>query len=93
MLWYLHLCTINGIVVTQYEDDAKGVMSEQADGAGEFVEVTLHPQVTIEAGSDQSKALSLHEEAHHSCFIANSVKFPVRTVAQITIEPALIAGT
>jgi organic hydroperoxide reductase OsmC/OhrA len=84
MLWYLHLCAINGIVVTDYQDDATGVMSEKADGSGEFVEVTLHPQVTVDANADQGKALALHEEAHRYCFIANSVKFPVRNVAQIT---------
>jgi organic hydroperoxide reductase OsmC/OhrA len=64
MLWYLHLCAVNGIVVTEYQDEAEGVMSEKADGSGEFVEVTLHPHVTIEAGSDHAKALALHEEAH-----------------------------
>ncbi len=85
MLWYLHLCALNDIVVTDYQDDAKGVMSEKVDGSGEFVEVTLRPRVTVEADSDQAKALALHEEAHHYCFIANSVKFPVRNVAQIIV--------
>jgi organic hydroperoxide reductase OsmC/OhrA len=84
MLWYLHLCAINGIVVTEYQDAASGVMNEKADGSGEFAEVTLHPQVTIEGDSDEGKALALHEEAHRYCFIANSVKFPVRNVAHIT---------
>ena len=85
MLWYLHLCAINGVVVTDYQDDATGVMSEKADGSGEFVEVTLHPHVTVGADADQAKALAIHEEAHRYCFIANSVKFPVRIAAQITV--------
>ncbi len=88
MLWYLHLCAVNGVVVTDYQDDATGVMSENPDGSGAFVEVTLHPHVTVEADADQAKAFSLHEEAHHKCFIANSVNFPVRTAAQITVAPA-----
>ncbi|HZW93399.1 MAG TPA: OsmC family protein [Candidatus Eremiobacteraceae bacterium] len=87
MLWYLHLCAVNGVVVTDYQDDATGVMNENRDGSGAFVEVTLHPRVTIEGDADRAKALSLHEEAHHKCFIANSVNFPVRTVAQITVAP------
>src|SRR6476619_3976513 len=30
LLWYLHLCANNGIVVTSYEDEAVGVMAEDA---------------------------------------------------------------
>ena len=40
-LWYLHLCSRDGIVVTAYEDHAAGEMSETEDGAGRFVAVTL----------------------------------------------------
>ncbi len=75
-LWYLHLCSTHGIVVTGYTDDAEGEMAEQADGGGEFTSVTLHPRVTISAG-DPDKARELHHEAHRLCFIARSVNFPV----------------
>jgi organic hydroperoxide reductase OsmC/OhrA len=51
--------------------------------------MTLHPQVTIEANSDEAKALALHEEAHHNCFIANSVNFPVKNVARIIRKAAV----
>jgi organic hydroperoxide reductase OsmC/OhrA len=83
MLSYLHLCAVNKIVVIDYQDEATGTMNEDANGSAAFVEVTLHPQVTVEADSDKAKALSLHEEAHRYCFIANSVNFPVKHVAQI----------
>ena len=84
MLSYLHLCAVNGVVVVDYADDAFGLMEETADGGGVFTEVTLRPAVTITAGSDADKALSLHEEAHRYCFIANSVKFPVRHEPRIS---------
>lgn len=77
LLWYLHLCAVNGVVVISYEDEAAGVMQENADGAGQFVSVTLRPKVTIAAGSDPQAALALHDRAHHLCFIARSVNFPV----------------
>jgi len=38
----------------------------------------LRPQVTISATGDAAKAEAAHEAAHHGCFIANSVNFPVR---------------
>jgi len=83
MLWYLHLCAVNGIVVTAYEDAAEGTMIEKADGSGAFAEVTLHPRVKIAADADEKKALALHEEAHRLCFIASSVNFPVRHAARV----------
>jgi len=84
MLSYLHMCAVNGVVVVDYVDDAIGVMGETEDGGGQFTEVTLRPAVVISAESDAEKALSLHDEAHHKCFIASSVKFPVRHEARIS---------
>ncbi|CAN7145674.1 OsmC family protein [Caballeronia sp. dw_19] len=78
MLWYLHLCAVNGIVVTGYVDDPVGTMEESTQGSGHFTDVLLRPQVTIGAGGDVKLAGRLHEEAHKFCFIANSVNFPVR---------------
>jgi organic hydroperoxide reductase OsmC/OhrA len=83
MLSYLHLCAANKVIVVDYVDDAIGVMEETADG-GAFTEATLRPVVTISAESDAGKALALHDEAHHNCFIANSVKFPVLHKARIS---------
>ena len=77
MLWYLHLCAVNGIVVTAYEDRAEGVMSLAEDGSGQFTEVVLSPKIAISSSSDPDKALHLHEDANRMCFIANSVRFPV----------------
>jgi organic hydroperoxide reductase OsmC/OhrA len=83
MLWYLHLCSVNGVVVLDYRDTALGEMDENADGSGQFTRVTLRPKITVALGSDRVRALTLHEEAHRFCFIARSVNFPVRCVAEI----------
>jgi len=82
-LAYLHLCADAGIVVTAYTDRAEGVMQETPDGGGHFLSVTLHPRVTIAAGSDAAKALDLHHTAHEKCFIASSVNFPVTAEPEI----------
>ncbi len=78
MLWYLHLCSNEGIVVQAYEDIAEGVMVENPGGGGRFTEVVLQPEVTVGRGVDLARARALHAEAHRQCFIANSVSFPVR---------------
>lgn len=82
MLWYLHLCAVNGVVVVGYEDAASGVMEESGSCAA-FVQVNLSPQVTIAPGSDASRAAVLNEEAHRNCFIANSVNFPVEVTPRV----------
>ena len=48
-LWYLGLCAEAGVVVLSYEDDAEGLMVEEASGAGQFVSVALRPRGTIAA--------------------------------------------
>lgn len=83
MLWYLHLCAQAKIVVLAYHDDAQGTMAEGAAGGGHFSQVTLRPVATLAAGSDEAAAKALHDDAHHLCFIANSVNFPV------AIEPTV----
>lgn len=84
MLWYLHLCAINGIVVLEYRDEAGGTLQEESDGGGAFVRVVLKPRVTLAKGGNRDQALALHEKAHHLCFIARSVAFPVEVAAEIT---------
>ena len=77
MLWYQHLCAVSGVVVTAYQDHADGRMQTQANGSGEFTEVTLRPRVTISAQSDTEAAMRLHQNANGMYFIARSVHFPV----------------
>lgn len=86
MLWYLHLCSEAGVVVTGYVDEAEGTLVEVKETGGHFTEVVIRPTVTIAPGSDAALATSLHDRAHHLCFIANSVNFPVRC------EPRTVGG-
>jgi organic hydroperoxide reductase OsmC/OhrA len=86
MLSYLHLCAVSGIVVTDYQDQAKGTMVETESGGGHFTQVTLRPAVKVVPSSDTDLALQLHEKAHHLCFIASSVNFPVLCEPSIEVE-------
>lgn len=84
LLWYLHLCAEAGVVVTGYRDEPTGLMAENADGGGRFTQVTLRPRVTVTAADMVDRAVALHEPAHHRCFIANSVNFPVELAPTVT---------
>ena len=83
MLWYLHLCADAGVVVIDYVDEAVGTMTEHGDG-GQFTEVVLRPRVTVADPEMTGTAIRLHERANRSCYIANSVNFPVRHEPTVT---------
>lgn len=78
MLWYLHLCSVHKIIVTEYYDNATGIMEESKNGSGKFVEVTLNPTVKITDPNKTEQANKLHEKANEMCFIANSCNFTIQ---------------
>lgn len=85
MLWYLHVCANAGVCVTGYTDRAEGRMTVRDDGAGQFTEVILRPEITVTPSSDLDLAHRLHSQAHDKCFVANSVNFPVNCAPEIKI--------
>jgi organic hydroperoxide reductase OsmC/OhrA len=78
MLWFLHLCSAAGVVVTSYRDQPIGTMTETEDGGGHFTEIALRPEVGFAEPAQAARATELHKRAHELCFIANSVNFTVR---------------
>ena len=88
LMSYLHVCAINGVVVTAYEDSAEGTMETFPDGSGHFTEVVLHPRVTVRDAAMVTKAMELHHQANTLCFIANSVNFPVRHAPVVDVPSA-----
>ncbi len=78
MLSYLHVCVMEGVVVTEYVDHARGTMVSDPDGSGRFTEAVLRPHVVVADASMLQAATRAHHRANQLCFIANSVSFPVR---------------
>ena len=85
LLSYLHACVTAGVVVTSYRDEASGVMRENGRNGGAFTEVMLRPLVTVADESMVAAAERAHEDAHEWCFIAQSMNFPVRHEAVVTV--------
>lgn len=86
MLWFLHLCSTNNVIILSYEDQAEGVMVEEKNGQGRFIEVTLNPKVTVKEERMASKVDSIHFKANQMCFIANSCNFPIKHVSEVEIK-------
>ncbi len=86
MLWFLHLCTVEGVIVVDYQDETTGVMEEYANGSGQFTEVMLNPIVTVQEERMVSKVDSIHSKANKMCFIANSCNFPVKHSSTVKIQ-------
>ena len=85
MLTYLAFASNSKIKVISYTDAATGNLFTQ-DKVTKFEKVTLRPKITITADSSLDMAQSLHDKAHHACFIANSVNFNVEIIPEFIIE-------
>lgn len=86
MLWFLHLCSEAGVVVTAYTDNASAVMVEESNGSGRFTGATLRPQVVVAHQHMAQQVSGLHQKANEYCFIANSVNFEVKHVSTTTVH-------
>lgn len=83
MLWFLHLAQDAGLYVRSYTDQAVGFMRRLDRGVIAITDVELHPRIEwVGDAPDEGTVTELHEESHHRCFIANSVK------CEITVHPA-----
>jgi organic hydroperoxide reductase OsmC/OhrA len=79
MLTFLAVACKKRYVVDGYRDHAVGVLDKDATGRLAIVRVTLHPEVTFSGDRTPTpdELRSLHDQAHHNCFIASSVKTEV----------------
>ncbi len=77
MLWYLHFCSENKIIVVDYIDNATAILQETENGNGKFSSITLNPIVTVTEKAMIEQATELHKKANEFCFVANSLNFKV----------------
>ena len=84
MLTFLAVCARKNITVESYHDDAVGFLEKNASGKLAINRVELRPHIQFggETTPEPAVLADLHDQAHHGCFIANSV------LTQITVVPA-----
>ena len=76
MLWFLSIAAKRGYRIDRYVDEAEGVLEKDANGAMSMTRVVLRPRIAWSGDTTPtSEAITqMHDEAHHACYIANSVK-------------------
>ncbi|WP_306664820.1 OsmC family protein [Streptomyces sp. Rer75] len=65
--------------------DSPEQWNPEAGHSGRFTEVVLRPVVTVADAAMLERARSAHGDAHRTCFIANSVNFPVRHEPTVSV--------
>jgi organic hydroperoxide reductase OsmC/OhrA len=79
MLTFLFLAAKSGYDAVSYRDAAVGTMAKGDDGRIQFTRIDLSPEIEWQGASPDDDTLHrLHHDAHEQCFIANSVKFPIK---------------
>lgn len=83
MLTFLAIACKRRFVVDRYRDEAVGTLAKDSAGNLAITKVTLRPEIAFggERAPTPEELRTLHEQAHHACFIANSVK------TEIVVEP------
>jgi organic hydroperoxide reductase OsmC/OhrA len=76
ILWFLAIAAKRGFVVESYTDEAIGLMGNNEAGQLAIIQMQLRPQVlfTEDPSPTATQVNDMHGEAHHHCFLANSVK-------------------
>ena len=79
MLTFLAIACKKRLTVDRYRDQAVGILAKDQAGNLAITQVTLRPEIEF-SGENQptpEELHRLHDQAHHACFIANSVKTEV----------------
>lgn len=83
MLWFLAIAAKRGFVVESYRDEAWGMIGDDPVGRRAFTRITLEPRIEFSGSKrpDPAEVDAMHAEAHHECFIANSLRCDVVVAA------------
>ncbi|MFT5219227.1 MAG: organic hydroperoxide reductase OsmC/OhrA [Planctomycetota bacterium] len=81
MLFFLSIAAKRRLSVESYVDEASGIMEQNVEQRLAMTRVILRPRVSFAGDKHPSREQleKMHDQAHHQCFIANSVLTEVIT--------------
>ena len=82
LLFFLSIAAKKKLIVEKYQDHVQGIMGKNEEGKMAMLTVTLNPVVSFSAENmpSQETIRQIHELAHDSCYIANSVKTKIEII-------------
>ncbi|SEC66092.1 Organic hydroperoxide reductase OsmC/OhrA [Rhizobiales bacterium GAS188] len=83
MLFFLSFAQKAGFDIDTYEDEASGVMEEDARGKISITSITLRPKIAFagERRPNAEELADLHHRSHEHCYIANSIRAEVHVAS------------
>jgi organic hydroperoxide reductase OsmC/OhrA len=83
MLTFLAIASKSGYVVASYFDEAKCYLEKNSENKMTVSKIVLQPKIifTGDKVPDNEKIKSMHDKAHHNCFIANSINCEVAIIS------------
>ena len=85
LLAFLAIAARAGVEVLEYDDAAEGLMPED-DEPVRITAITLRPRIVVGLGANIERVRALCEQAHHECYIANSLRTEVRVEPEIAVR-------
>jgi organic hydroperoxide reductase OsmC/OhrA len=82
LLFFLSIAAKKKLIVEKYEDNVQGIMGKNEEGKMAMLTVTLNPVIIFSGDTkpSQESIRQIHELAHASCYIANSVKTKIEII-------------
>lgn len=82
LLFFLSIAAKKKLIVEKYEDHVQGTMGENSEGKTSMLTVALNPVIVFSGNNipSQETIRQIHELAHDSCYIANSVKTKIKII-------------
>jgi len=84
MTTFLSMAEREKLAFASYRDESWAVLGHDGE-VYRFLEGKVHVSLTIQREEDRTKAEEIMEKSHKSCFIANSLRFPVEVTTHIEI--------
>jgi organic hydroperoxide reductase OsmC/OhrA len=87
LLSFLAIAARAGVDVLEYEDAAEGTMPE-GDEPVRITLIVLRPRIVVASDVDPARIAAFCEQAHHECYVANSLRTEVRVEPEIVVREA-----
>jgi organic hydroperoxide reductase OsmC/OhrA len=84
LLSFLAVAARARIDVVAYDDEAEGVMPQDARPV-RITRIVLRPRIVVARGPTVERVRALVETAHRQCYVANSLRTEIEVVPSITL--------